>query len=64
MVQYPPMRRELIVTIRALADVDYQCKVWVNHRSPVTPWYDSLDDAIHVIFDDMSLDTRLEQAVA
>jgi hypothetical protein len=63
MVRYPAMRNQLVRTIRALADVAYQGKVWVNLQLPVVPWEDNLDEAVHFILDDMSLDTYLEQAI-
>lgn len=63
MIKYPYMRKELIVNLRALADSTYQERVWVRIEQPVANYEDNLDAVVHFIFDDMSLDTHLEQAI-
>jgi hypothetical protein len=57
------MRNELIFTLRALADPVYQRMVWVGLERPRVPYYDSFSEAIHFVFDDMSLDSHLDQAI-
>jgi hypothetical protein len=63
MMKYPYVRRELIFNIRALADLDYQRRVWVNHELPRVHFEDSLDMTFAALFDDMGLDTHLDQAI-
>jgi hypothetical protein len=63
MVKYPHMRKELIFSIRTLADPVYQRRVWVDLELPRTPFEDCFDMAIHIIFDDLCLNTNLDQAI-
>lgn len=60
MVKHPYMRMQLILTIRSLADADYQRKVWVNLESPRDPWFDDADVPVHVLLDDMDADIDLD----
>jgi hypothetical protein len=57
------MRDELIFTIRTLADRHYQEKVWVDGMLPREGYGDNFDQAIHFLFDDMTLDTNLQEAI-
>jgi hypothetical protein len=62
-MQYPHHRKKLIHNLRALADPDYQTRVWVDFEVPYHPYCDEFGEVVHFIFDDMDLDTRLEQAI-
>jgi hypothetical protein len=63
MVQYPAMRDQLIFTIRTLADSYSQQKVWIEGVIPHEGYGDCFDQAIHFLFDDMTLDSDLEGAI-
>ncbi len=63
MIQYPDLRKELLVNLRALADFSYQQKVWRQLERPTPKYEDSFGEVIHFIFDDMALDTHLNQAI-
>ena len=63
MVQNPGLRKELIFNIRSLADPIYQKRVWVDLELPVMPYEDNFDQAIHFLFDDMCLDTHIDQSM-
>jgi hypothetical protein len=63
MIKYPAMRGELILNLRALADVSYQQRVWVKHERPKEIYEDGFDFAVHFIFDDMALDTSPQHAI-
>jgi hypothetical protein len=54
-VKYPYMREDLLNTIEALSDADYQQKAWVEHEYPPGIVYDDFDEAVHVLFDNMRL---------
>lgn len=54
-VRYPYMRREAIRAVAALADRQYQERVWVNRLLPHPNYYDALDEEIHWLFDDLEL---------
>jgi hypothetical protein len=62
MVRFPEMRMQLIFTLRTLADSEYQRRVWVEGDRPRPEYEDSLDQAVHIIFDDLSLNTHLDRA--
>lgn len=57
MIQYPHLRKELILNLRALADSTYQRKVWTHLELPTANYEDSFGEVIHFIFDDMNLNT-------
>lgn len=55
-IKYPRMRMELIETMRALSDAEYQRQAWVDHNYPPGIEYDDFNAAIHFLYDDASLD--------
>ncbi len=63
MIKYPEMRGQLIFSLRTLADVLYQQRVWVKHERPKEIYEDGFDYAVHFIFDDMALDIYPRQAI-
>lgn len=63
MIAYPEMRNYMIESIRALADEDYQQRVWINGEMPTDKYEDCFDFAINCLFDDLSLDTDWEKAI-
>lgn len=54
-VTYPSRRRELLLNVSALADRDYQERVWVRQDFPHEGFYDDFDEVIHFFFDDSDL---------
>jgi hypothetical protein len=54
-LRYPEMRAEVIEALRTLSDVDYQRRVWINHEWPEPNAYDSLDEQVHILFDDIDV---------
>ncbi|HNT78706.1 MAG TPA: hypothetical protein PKH77_27165 [Anaerolineae bacterium] len=63
MLKYPGLRNNLIFTLRALADPVYQQKVWVDSITPREGYIDNFDEAVHCIFDALSLEMHLEAAI-
>ncbi len=54
-VKYPAMRNEIIGALEALADREYQQRVWVERRFPSPTYYDDFDTAIHTLYDDTGI---------
>jgi hypothetical protein len=54
-LQYPGMRTEVVGALEALGDPDYQRRVWLKHDWPDPEGYDSLDENVHVLFDDIDV---------
>ena len=54
-LRYPEMRAEVIDALRALSDVDYQRRVWIDHERPEVNGYDNLDFQVHILFDDIDV---------
>lgn len=63
MVKHPWWREELFRALRKLADVEYQQQVWIKHIFPSNVTHDSLDEVIHILFDDTSLAESPEDTV-
>jgi len=57
------LRNELIGSLRALADPEYQRRVWIQLEQPLPGYEDAIDIAIHLVLDDLGLDTYLPQAM-
>lgn len=51
-VKYPAMRREVIDSMAALSDLEYQKRVWIDHVLPTENYYDDLTLRVHVLYDD------------
>ncbi|MFJ7150587.1 hypothetical protein ACIQVT_20665 [Streptomyces sp. NPDC100445] len=51
-VSLPEMRRSIISAVRALADEEYQRRVWVDRNYPKEGYYDDFDMNLHILFDD------------
>ncbi|WP_221357754.1 SCO4402 family protein [Streptomyces beigongshangae] len=51
-VTLPEMRRSVISAIGALADRDYQKRVWVDRIFPKEGYYDDFAMNLHILFDD------------
>ena len=61
-VEYPEMRAEVVHALRALADLDYQQRVWVRHELPHPNYYDEFALEIHILYDDTRLLELLDEA--
>lgn len=61
-LKYPNMREELLETLRSLADLEYQLKIWVNKEFPRENFYDDFFNTFRFI-EDMSLLTDPESAI-
>lgn len=51
-VRYPEMRLQVLSAINALADREYQQRVWIDRIYPHENYYDDLDLNIHILYDD------------
>ena len=51
-VEFPAMRREVMVALACLADADHQVRVWLNGAMPSPSYHDDLAMNIHVLYDD------------
>ncbi len=54
-VKYPGMREELEEHLRALADPEYQQRVWVDGEVDGAVQHDEFDYAVHFLYDDTQL---------
>jgi hypothetical protein len=50
-IKYANLRKNLIVTIRSLADRDYQQKVWIDLCKPAEKFEDDLSMTINFLYD-------------
>jgi hypothetical protein len=50
-VAFPAMRREVLKSLAALSDPDYQQKVWVQREYPRLNYFDDLMQNVHVLYD-------------
>jgi hypothetical protein len=62
-VKYPEARWEVMLAVAALSDADYQQRVWIRHELPHENYYDSLDLAVHTLYDDWRILPRPVEAV-
>jgi len=51
-IRYPGMRQQVLSAIDALADPEYQQRVWIRRELPHPDYYDELDLNVHILFDD------------
>lgn len=51
-VRYPEMRVQVLSAVDALADREYQQRVWIEQIYPHEKYYDDLDLNIHILYDD------------
>ena len=51
-VRYPEMRLQVFSAVTALADREYQQRVWIDQIYPHENYYDDLDLNIHILYDD------------
>ena len=51
-VEFPAMRREVLTSLAALSDPEYQQKVWVQREYPRLNYFDDLTQNVHVLYDD------------
>ena len=54
-MKFLEMRHELIETLKALSDREYQQLAWVQKKFPGGIEYDEFDCAVHFLFDDTHL---------
>lgn len=52
MVEFPEMRAEAIEALRAIADPDYQRRMWVEEVGQHPRIIENLDTNIHILYDD------------
>ncbi|MGH3387648.1 MAG: SCO4402 family protein [Actinomadura sp.] len=55
MIEHPEMRSYVLDVLNALADPDYQRRVWVERQYPHSGFYDDLDTNIHLLYDDSDI---------
>lgn len=51
-VRFPEMRSEVIGAVHALADRDYQRRVWVEQEYPNAGYFDDLTLNVNILYDD------------
>jgi hypothetical protein len=54
-VKYPAARWDILVSLAALSDPDYQNTVWVQGVMPNAGYFDSLSQTISSLFDDWAV---------
>lgn len=54
-VRYPEMRHQVFSAVSALADPQYQQRVWLDRIYPHENYYDDLDLNISILYDDTSV---------
>lgn len=54
-VRYPEWRENITDAVRALADANYQRRVWIDRRPGPDEPYDTLDYNVHELFDDSNV---------
>jgi hypothetical protein len=54
-VKYPAARWQILVSLAALSDPDYQNTVWVQGVMPNAGYFDSLSQTISSLFDDWAV---------
>jgi len=62
-VRYPALRADVLDAIEALADLEYQARVWRDGEFPGEGAYESLDMVVHALYDDAQLDEGAAGAV-
>jgi len=50
-IKYPEMRREVANALAALADPEYQQRVWIDRNYPRDNFYDDLSLNINILYD-------------
>ena len=60
-VEYPEMRLNAVRSIQALADLDYQWRVWVRREYPHSNFFDDFTQRIHILYDDTRLLELLDE---
>ena len=60
-VEYPEMRLNVVRSIQALADLDYQWRVWVRREYPHSNFFDDFTQRIHILYDDTRLLELLDE---
>lgn len=54
-VRFPAMRAEAAGAVRALADPEYQQRVWIRREFPTPKFYDDFTTNVHILYDDTSV---------
>ncbi|TGZ12500.1 hypothetical protein DV517_65840 [Streptomyces sp. S816] len=54
-ITLPEMRSEILGSVRALADPEYQRRVWIEHRYPTPDYYDDLTLTVNILYDDTTV---------
>lgn len=62
-IRYPDMRAEVVGAVKALADPDYQQRVWIRQEFPHENFYDDFTQKAHILFDDVLVLPEPESAV-
>jgi hypothetical protein len=51
-VEFPAMRREVLDALAALADAEYQQRVWVRREYPRLDFFDDVKARVNALYDD------------
>jgi hypothetical protein len=54
-IEFPWLRFQLVENLKALSDVDYQVREWINRSPEDNPEFDEMDYIIHFLYDDTEL---------
>lgn len=54
-ITLPEMRSEILESVRALADPEYQRRVWIERQYPSPDYYDDLTLTVNILYDDTTV---------
>lgn len=57
-VKFPAMRQQTVTALTALADRDYQQRVWIDREYPHAGFYDDLTLNVNMLYDTVLPDPR------
>lgn len=55
MIRYPEARVQVLAAVEALADPEYQRRVWIRGELPKPEYVDDLTVNVHILFDDFTV---------
>ena len=62
-LRHPEVRRQILDALEAIADRDYQQRVWIKRRLPHDNFHDDLSTNIHILFDDTQVVSHADKQV-
>jgi len=62
-IKFPDMRRDVLDAVRALADPEYQRRVWLERRYPHEGFFDDFTLNVNTLYDDTQVLENPHQAL-